>query len=75
MLPFIFDLVAVVCVFFVCRTNLALEILALQQVAVLKRKRPRLKLNRIDRLFWTALRGLWSRWAEVLFRAEHGTVL
>jgi len=42
--------------FFVARTHLALEILALrQQLAVLKRKRPRPKLNPVDRLFWTAL--------------------
>jgi hypothetical protein len=40
MLPFILNLTAVVRVFFICRINLALEILALrQQVAVLKRKR------------------------------------
>ena len=39
------------------RTDLVLEILALrQQVAVLKRKRPRPELSRVDRLFWTALR-------------------
>src|SRR5438105_4081897 len=42
MLRFILDLVTAVHVFFVCRTDLAPEILALrQQVAVLKRKRPR----------------------------------
>ncbi len=37
-----------------------------QQMAVLIRKRPRPKLSRMDRLFWTALRSVWSRWAEVL---------
>ena len=63
MLRFILDLVAAVRVFFLCRTDLALEILALrQQVAVLKRKRPRPNLNRMDRLFWTALRSFWFRW-------------
>ena len=46
------DLAIAVRVFFTCRTDLALEILALrQQVAVLKRKRPRPKLSRMDRLF------------------------
>jgi len=41
MLRFILDLATAVRVFFTCRTDLALEILALrQQVAVLKRKRP-----------------------------------
>ena len=63
-------------VFFVFRTNLALEILALrQQVAVLKRKRPRPKLNCMDRLFWTVLRKLWSRWAEVLLIVKPETVV
>ena len=39
------------------RSALVLENLALrQQVAVLKRKRPRPFLNRFDRLFWTTLR-------------------
>jgi hypothetical protein len=42
MLRFIFNLVTAVRVFFLCRTDLALEILALrQQVAVLKRRCPR----------------------------------
>jgi putative transposase len=76
MLSFVLDVVAVVRVFFICRTNLALEILALrQQVAVLKRKRPRPKLNSMDRLFWTALRGLWSRWAEALLIVKPETVV
>jgi hypothetical protein len=41
-------------------------------VAVLKRKGPKPKLNRMDRLFWTALRRVWSRWAEVLLIREVG---
>ena len=49
------------------RGDSALEILALrQQLAVLKRKRPRPQLNRLDRIFWTALHQCWSRWAEAL---------
>jgi putative transposase len=76
MLLFILNVVAVVRVFVVFRTNLALEILALrQQVAVLKRKRPRPKLNCLDRLFWTLLRRLWSRWAEVLLIVKPETVV
>jgi hypothetical protein len=44
-----------------------LEVLALrQQLAVLKRKRPRPALNSLDRLFWTGLRWLWPRWSDVL---------
>jgi hypothetical protein len=43
--------------FFRSGMDTSLEILALrQQVAVLKRKRPRPSLNRLDRFFWTTLR-------------------
>src|SRR5437867_9843466 len=49
-------LLAAVRVFFRSRSDTALEILALrQQVAVLKRKRPRPSLNSFDRLFWTGV--------------------
>ena len=48
---FILSILAVVRVFFHSRGDTALEVLALrQQVAVLKRKRPRPKLNSLDRL-------------------------
>ena len=54
-------------VFIRSRGVTALEILALrQQLAVLKRQRPRPSLNTCDRLFWTTLRRIWSRWTEVL---------
>src|SRR5262245_56099805 len=54
-------------VFFLSRKDTALEILALrQQIVVLKRKRPRPRLNPLDRLFWIILYCFWSRWAEVL---------
>jgi hypothetical protein len=44
-------------VFFRSRAEASLEVLALrQQVAVLKRKRPRPTLTRIDRFFWTPSR-------------------
>jgi hypothetical protein len=58
------------------RGDTALEILALrQQLAVLKRKRPRPQLNRLDRIFWTALRRYWSHWAEVLIIVKPETVV
>ena len=54
---FILSILAAVRVFLGSRGDTALEVLALrQQVAVLKRKRPRPKLNSFDRLFWTTLR-------------------
>ncbi len=46
-----------------------------QQVAVLKRKRPRPALNSRDRLFWTTLRRLWPRWADVLVIVKPKTVV
>jgi putative transposase len=73
---FIFAFLAVVRVFFRSRHETALEILALrQQVAVLKRKLPRPRLNPWDRLFWTTLRHVWSRWAEVLVVVKPETVV
>lgn len=58
-------------VFFRSRGDTALEILALrQQVAVLRRKRPRPKVYSPDRLFWTTLRHVWSRWADILVIVE-----
>ena len=56
MREFILSMLAVVRVFCQSRSETAIEVLALrQQVAVLKRKRPRPVLNSWDRLFWTKL--------------------
>jgi hypothetical protein len=66
-LDLIVSFLAVTGVFFRSRADIALEVLALrQQVAVLKRKRPRPSLNRLDRFFWTSLRSIWPRWSDVL---------
>jgi hypothetical protein len=73
---FILSILAVIRVFFRSRRDTALEILALrQQLAVLKRKRPRPPLCSLDRLFWTILLQLWSRWAEVLVIVKSKTVV
>jgi len=73
---FILSILAVIRVFFRSRTDTAMEVLALrQQVAVLKRKRPRPKLNSWDRIFWTALRRGWSRWRDVLVIVRPETVI
>src|SRR5215471_13670893 len=62
MLPVVLALIAATRVFFQSRTDIAVEVLALrQQLAVLKRKRPRPQLHPLDRLFWTALRATWAR--------------
>ena len=69
-------MLAVIRVFWRNRSDTALEVLALrQQVAVLKRKRPRPVLNSWDRLFWTTLRHLWSRWSDVLVIVKPETVI
>jgi putative transposase len=72
---FILSILAVIRVFF-RRSDTALEVLALrQQVAVLKRKRPRPALNSLDRLVWTTLRRFWSRWTDVLVIVKPETVV
>ena len=76
MLETVLSLLAAIRVFFRSRSDTALEVLALrQQLAVLKRKRPRPPLNSLDRLFWTVLLQLWSRWAEVLVIVKSKTVV
>ncbi len=58
------------------RHDLGLEILVpRQQVAVLKRKHPRPRLNILDRLCWLALRRLWWRWADALIVVRPETVV
>jgi putative transposase len=72
----VLTVLSVIRVFFRSRTDIALEILALrQQVAVLKRKRPRPMIHSRDRLFWTTLRRLWPRWRDVLLIVKPETVI
>ncbi|HSU31758.1 MAG TPA: integrase core domain-containing protein [Bryobacteraceae bacterium] len=60
-------IVAALAVFFRSRLDLSFEVLALrQQLVVLKRKRRRPVLSRLDRLFWILLRSVWPRWSDVL---------
>jgi len=75
-LPFVLALIAAARVFFQSRTDIAVEVLALrQQVAVLKRKRPRPPLRPLDRLFWAVLRATWSRWKDALVIVQPETVV
>jgi putative transposase len=75
-LPFILSLIAAARVFFQSRTDTAVGVLALrQQVAVLKRRRPRPPLRPLDRLFWTLLRATWSRWKDALVIVKPETVV
>ncbi len=76
MLAMIHAVLAAIRVFFRSRLATSLEVLALrQQVAVLKRKRRRPSLNRLDRFFWTTLRSIWPRWSDVLVIVKPETVI
>ena len=76
MLNLMLAFLAAIRIFFRTRLDISLEVLALrQQVAVLKRKRPRPSLNRLDRFFWTTLRQTWPRWSDVLVIVKPETVV
>jgi putative transposase len=75
-LGLLLSILAAIRVSFRGRIAVAVEVLALrQQLAVMKRKRPRPPLTRLDRLFWLMLRRLWSGWAEVLVIVKPETVV
>jgi putative transposase len=76
MVQFVFAVFAALRVFHRALSDTALEILALrQQLAVLKRKRPRPALHAYDRLFWTTLRRIWGHRADVLLIVQTETVV
>ena len=57
------------------REELLIENLALrQQVAALKKERPRPVLDDLDRAFWVALRAAWPGWASRLALVNPDTV-
>ncbi len=57
------------------RQHLLLENLALrQQLVVLKRRHPKPRLGLLDKLFWGALRQLWSDWKKCLYLVAPDTV-
>ena len=58
------------------RRSLLLENLALrQQLAVLKRRHPRPRLELLDKLFWVAVRRFWSGWQQSLLVVTPATVV
>ncbi len=58
------------------RTTLQLENIALrQQVAALKRDKPRPRLRPLDRVFWVYLFRLWPRWKDALVIVKPETVI
>jgi len=76
MTPFLFGLFTWLSTFFRSRYNLSLEIIALrQQLGVLKRKTPRPRLKRRDRMFWILLRRIWPLWSNALIVVNPETVV
>jgi putative transposase len=58
------------------RSSLLLENLALrQQLAVLKRRRPRPFISLFDKLFWVLASRLWAKWKEALIVVRPETVV
>jgi len=58
------------------RGNLVLENLVLrQQLAVLKRRRPRPHLQLMDKVFWVAVGRFWPRWKQSLIVVTPETVV
>lgn len=58
------------------RRRLLLENLALrQQLAALKRRRPRPRLAMFDRVFWVLARKFWSGWKQALMIVSPETVV
>jgi hypothetical protein len=73
---FLSAMLAYLAAFVVSRHHLAIEMAALrQQLAVYKRRQPRPKLNRFDRLFWVVLRQIWNNWSEALILVKPDTVV
>lgn len=60
----------------ISRTALVLENLALrQQIVVLERSAPRVRLRARDRIFWVLLRHLWTGWRDCLAFVQPSTVV
>src|SRR6266849_988737 len=57
------------------RIAIAPSLVLRQQLAVLKRKHPRPRLDVIDKLFWVFARRFWSGWKEVLIIVSPETVI
>jgi len=76
MFPFIRILLASTLRLFRTRRSLLLENLVLrQQLAVLKRRRPRPNLGIFDKVFWIAARRFWSEWKQALIVVTPETVV
>ena len=69
-------LIGVILRLFRARRTLLVENLALrQQLAALKRRRPRPRLTIFDRVFWVLVRKFWSGWKQALIVVSPDTVV
>ena len=76
MLRFVLLLFAALRAALYSRTDLVFENLALrQQLAVLAHSGRRGRVTGADRLFWVALRRVWTRWSDVLVFVKPETVI
>ena len=57
------------------RQQVIIELALRQQLAVYSQTKQKPRLRPLDRAFWTALRGLWPRWKEVLVIVKPDTVI
>ena len=76
MVPSLRHLIGWIAGVFRSREDLILENLAFrQQLLALHAKRPRLRLSTVHKMFWIALRKLWSGWKESLVLVTPRTVV
>ena len=76
MILFLRHLIGWTCGILGSRQDLILENLALrQQLLALHAKRPRRRLSTVHKMFWIALRKLWSGWKESLLLVTPRTVV
>ena len=76
MIPSLRHLIGWIAGVFRSREDLILENLALrQQLLVLHAERPRRRLTIVHKLFWIALRRVWSGWKEPLILVTPRTVV
>src|SRR5215470_16197876 len=76
MLKAVFRILRFILLIFGGHKEIALENAALrQQLAILKRDRPRPTLHRRDRLFWVLLMKMWRKWKSALVIVQPATVV
>jgi putative transposase len=76
MLKAVFRILRFIMLILVGHREIALENAALrQQLAILKRERPRPKIHHRDRLFWILLMKIWKQWRTALVIVQPATVV